>query len=151
MMLRYSSDDIPDLTPGVDRYPASQQPILRRGLSLEFVGVGVSADATGVSVWVPQSYADGFLVKVENDGGEAGEPATGTFPAVDCSFTYTVKDLAGVVLAEEVSPERARYPGTTYIAGADGDQSEYGWAAYDAEGDLLLLQAYGEIEQTTAC
>ena len=80
-----------------------------------------------------------FAVKVAKDGGSAGGPAE------DCSFTYTVKDLAGVTLAEEQTPQRPRFPHTEYNPPADDSP---GVAYYDENGDLQLLEAVEEVPKT---
>jgi len=61
-----------------------------------------------------------FPVLVTKDGGQAGDADT------DCSFTYTVKDLAGVELATAVSPQCGRLPKTEYVeSGADSPAVAY--------------------------
>jgi len=148
---RYVTHRIPVLQPGVDRYPASQQDVLRDALSRATGGQGVSSDALGTEIWGGH-HDHTFMVKVEKDGGNAGSAASGTIAAVNCSFTYTVKDLADeTTLGTEITPERPRYPGTTYLEAGSGGRSDYGVAAYDADGDLILLHCEGEIEDTDTC
>lgn len=141
---RWGGKGIPDLQAGVDRYPASQQPVLRETVNRDFGGSQVRADGQGIIVWRKKGAPGVFVVKVASDGGDAGGVGT------DCSLTYTVTDLSGRVLGTGVSPEQSRYPETTYLpAGADG-RSFYGIAGYDENGNLLLLKI-DEIADATTC
>lgn len=66
-----------------------------------------------------------FGVTVAKDGGVAGSPVVGTAAAVDCTWTYSVYDLAGFQVGSEITPERSRFPGTIYgEAGAGGRSAE---------------------------
>ncbi len=112
--------------------------------------LGRTDDEPPTSVWYiksPVGYGQAFTVKLVNDGGDAGDDEN------DCTLTYTVKDLDGNVLLEEATPERKRYPKTTYIAATE---DSYGWACYrigegGTPGALVLLDAIEEIEATEAC
>lgn len=102
----------------------------------------------------------GFDVLVTKDAGDAGSDSA------ECTYTYTVKALDDSTtlrkntagdLATGMTPERPRYhyveywyAGETRTAPAVAT-SRYGLAAYDADGDLHLLVAYGEIDKDTAC
>lgn len=86
-----------------------------------------------------------MLVKVEKDGGDAGDAST------TCTFTYTVKTLGDDTLEEEVTPEQARYENCAYLEAGAGDRSEYAIAAKNEDNDLILLWVPGEIPDTTAC
>ena len=99
----------------------------------------------GLPIWVFGGGGAAFPVQVYQDGGAAGAPDPG---GSNCSWTYTVKDLSGNTLGEDVAPQRARYPKTVYIEAPD---ASYGLAAYAANGDLLLLVCFGEIEDTDVC
>lgn len=103
-----------------------------------------------------------FGVTVVKDGGVAGSPAVGTVPAVNCSWTYTVSDLAGYELDTGVSPEQARYPGFIYLEAGAGGRSAYGLAVWTtgtpplgtipgSEGTLVLMYLPGERPDATVC
>lgn len=103
-----------------------------------------------------------FLVTVSKDGGVAGSPAVGTAAAVDCTWTYSVYDMAGFKVGELITPEHSRYPGAVYLEAGTGGRSEYGIAAWDTgsaplgtdpgwAGELLLLHLPGEIQSTDTC
>ena len=80
-----------------------------------------------------------FPVLVTKDGGEAGDADT------NCSFTYTVQDIAGVELGTTVSPQCRRLPKTEYTEpAADSPAVAY----FDASGDLQLYHVAGEIPVT---
>jgi len=80
-----------------------------------------------------------FPVLVTKDGGVAGDADT------DCSFTYTVKDLAGVELGTALSPQSGRLPKTEYTEpGADSPAVAY----FDTSGDMQLYHVAGEIPVT---
>ena len=80
-----------------------------------------------------------FPVLVTKDGGEAGDADT------DCSFTYTVNDLAGFELETGLSPECGRLPKTEYAEpGADSPAVAY----HDASGSLHLYHVAGEVPVT---
>ena len=84
------------------------------------------------------------LVKVTKDGGAAGS-------AVDsCTFTYTVKDLAGNQLATEQTPARPRMPLVAYLAGGEDGRTAYAMAARDGT-TLVLLYVLGEIPDAGDC
>jgi len=80
-----------------------------------------------------------FPVLVTKDGGEAGDADT------NCSFTYTVNDLAGFELETSLSPEYGRVPKTEYTEpGADSPAVAY----RDASGSLHLYHVAGEVPVT---
>jgi len=81
-----------------------------------------------------------FGVKVTKDGGSAGNKTT------QCSFTYTVKDLAGNTLATAKSPSRPRPLKGAMDPPAD---NSYGLAFYD--GSTLVLWDAGETLDVEAC
>jgi hypothetical protein len=95
-----------------------------------------------VAIGVPDSPAGVFPVKVTHDGGTAGSAVA------TCSFTYIVKDLAGVELDTALTPAQARLPNCEY---AEPAADSYGLACYSAAGALVLLQAYQEIPLTDTC
>lgn len=84
---------------------------------------------------------DLFAVTCTIDGGSAGSAST------TCSFTYTVTDLHGVVIGEDMSPEQRRYPNVPYTTTPNDTP---GLAYYDAAGDLHLWSA-NELAQTEEC
>ncbi|MBN2585013.1 MAG: hypothetical protein JXL80_18270 [Planctomycetes bacterium] len=80
-----------------------------------------------------------FPVLVTKDGGSAGDADT------DCSFTYTVKDLAGFELETALAPECGRLPKTEYSEpSADSPAVAY----RDSAGDLHLYHVAGELPVT---
>ena len=80
-----------------------------------------------------------FPVLVTKHGGQAGDADT------DCSFTYTVNDLAGFELDTGLSPKCGRLPKTEYAEpGADSPAVAY----RDAAGDLYLYHVAGEVPVT---
>ncbi len=83
-----------------------------------------------------------FIVKVQQDGGVAGDDAT------NCTFTYEVFDLTGDSLEAGVEPQMARYPLCTYTKAPD---DSYGLAAYNEDDELLLLIAFEEIAGESVC
>lgn len=85
-----------------------------------------------------------LLVTVEKDGGVGG--GTG----VNCSWTYTVINDGGVEIAIGVTPQRARIAAVTYLEGAAGGRSSYGFARY-VGGSLVLLDVFGEVLDPTVC
>jgi hypothetical protein len=100
--------------------------------------------------WFSRSLDATFAVILTKDGGVAGGPAA------ECTYTYTVKNLAETVtLGTGLTPQRARAHFTEYwYAGATATQgltSRYGLACRAANDDLVLLVAYGEIEKDTPC
>lgn len=84
-----------------------------------------------------------FPVKVVKDGGVAGSPTT------TCTFTYTLKDLAGTTIkknpagdnATSMTPLRPRYANCEYDQPAD---DSYGKAFFDASGNLQLYECVQE-------
>lgn len=76
-----------------------------------------------------------FPVLVTKDAGSAG-----TY-AADCSFTYTVTDIAGNSLGTGMTPIKPRITGTPYSQPADGS---YGMGFYDDAGDFQLYEAVEE-------
>ncbi|MBE3133087.1 MAG: hypothetical protein IMZ55_06415 [Acidobacteria bacterium] len=91
-----------------------------------------------------------FTVKVEKDGGVAGDDAT------ECSYTYTVKDLSGNTLDTTVTPETPRLHYTAYWYAGETRTlpnvatSVYGLACWDG-ATLVLLQCFGEVAKDDAC
>jgi len=80
-----------------------------------------------------------FPVLVTKDGGEAGDADT------DCSFTYTVNDLASFELDTALTPECSRLPKTEYAEpGADSPAVAY----RNASGSLHLYHVAGEVPVT---
>ena len=80
-----------------------------------------------------------FPVTVTKDGGEAGDAST------DCSFTYTVKDLASFELETALTPECGRLPKTEYAEpGADSPAV----ADRDTSGSPHLYHVAGEVPVT---
>jgi len=120
-------------------------------------GTGEKWALVKLSIPTAEPEVGPFVVKVEMDGGYAGSESE------DCSYTYTVKSLAGDVLGTQKTPEAARYPLTEYwYGGEDADHSDYGLACYDDESSdsgsasgsddcLVLLVAYGEKAKVTDC
>ncbi len=99
-----------------------------------------------------------FRGRVEKDGGQAGGAAA------NCTWTYTVKDLAGNTLrhaegslATGLTPQKARYCLMEYwYAGEDrgeagGATSTYCTYCRDSAGNVVLLEALGEIDKDTEC
>jgi hypothetical protein len=90
------------------------------------------------------------LVKVTKDGGVSGDAAT------ECTWTYTVKDLAGNTLGTTMTPQVPRLHFTAYWYAGETRTlpnvatSIYGLAAMDG-GTTLLLQCFGEIGKDDAC
>ena len=84
-----------------------------------------------------------MVVQVYKDG----PGVAGASPDTNCSWKYTIKDLAGKTLAEELAPQRARYAATAYTYAPD---DSYGLAIYTG-GDWVLLVAFEEIEDTSVC
>lgn len=147
-------DALRDLIAGVSRFPAHYIPIIRDALKREARGSGVMFSEEETLICPPSltvaAAAGAFVVKVEKDGGDAGSAASGTIPAVNCSFTYTVTALDDTELGTLVSPEQSRYPGTIYLEAGTGGRSEYALAGYD-EDDNLLLMTVDEIADTSVC
>lgn len=83
-----------------------------------------------------------FAVKVTKDGGDAGSEDA------DCTFTYTVKDLAGNELGTAMTPKRPRF---THVEYAQPATDSPGLAYYDDQGDLQLYEAVEEIPETDVC
>lgn len=81
------------------------------------------------------------VVTVEKDGGVAGSAST------NCTWTYTIKDLAGTELDTLLSPHRPRYANTIYTQAPD---DSYGLAA-NIGGAWVLMVAWQETEQTSVC
>jgi hypothetical protein len=99
-------------------------------------GTGLKWAVVHVSGAAPPAL---FPVLVAKDGGGAGDAST------DCSFTYTVKDLAGFELETALSPECGRLPKTEYAEpGADSAAVAY----RDASGGLHLYHVAGEVPVT---
>lgn len=82
-----------------------------------------------------------FAVRCTIDGGSAGSAMA------TCSFTYTVKDLAGVVIGTSLTPELRRFSEVPYTTTPDDSPGE---AYYDEEGDLKLFNA-NELPQVEEC
>lgn len=92
-----------------------------------------------------------FVVKVTKDGSGVSGSAS-----ADCTYTYTVKDLAGVTLGAALTPQTPRlhyvaywYAGETRTAPAVAT-SIYGLACWDAD-TLVLLHCFGEIAKDDPC
>lgn len=81
------------------------------------------------------------VVTVYKDGGAAGSAST------SCTWTYTIKNLAGSTLDTLLSPHRPRFTNTIYTQAPDGS---YGLAV-KITGGWVLLVALQEIEQTDTC
>ena len=91
----------------------------------------------------PGAMADNLIVvKVAKDGGVSGGAAA------NCTWTYTVTDLAGNELGTGLTPEVPRLTNVEYEY-AD-ENSDYGLAAWDGT-TLVLLVAFGECPKETAC
>ncbi|MBN2581475.1 MAG: hypothetical protein JXL80_00295 [Planctomycetes bacterium] len=99
-------------------------------------GTGLKWAVVHVAGAVPPAL---FPVTVTKDGGEAGDAGT------DCSFTYTVKDLAGFELETALSPECGRLPKTEY---AEVSAESAAVAYRDASGGLHLYHVAGEVPVT---
>jgi len=83
-----------------------------------------------------------FAAKVTKDGGSAGSKDA------DCTFTYTVKDLAGNELGTTLTPKRPRF---THVEYAQPSADSPGLAYYDDQGALQLYDAVEEIPETDTC
>lgn len=81
------------------------------------------------------------IVTVEKDGGVAGSPST------NCTFTYTITDLAGTELATGLTPHRSRHADCIYTQAPNGSR---GWAEW-VDGAWVLLVAFQEIENSGDC
>lgn len=131
--------------PHLTRPSASQHNTMRALLRrVDSVGLGYQ-DNLGFMIRSQQQRRRRVeLVKVSNDGGAAGSDAA------NCTYTYTISNLADVEQATGLTPQMARYPLTAYLAAAAGGRSEYGLAAF-VQGSWILLIAYGEIADTSTC
>lgn len=83
-----------------------------------------------------------FAVKVTQTAGSAGSKTT------QCSFTYTVKDLAGTTLGTGMSPLKRRPSVGKMTAGA---ADTIGLAYYDTDGTTLKLYDANEVNSVGAC
>ena len=83
-----------------------------------------------------------FAVKVTKDGGSAGSKDA------DCTFTYTVTDLAGNELGTTLAPKRPRFSHVEYAQPAADSP---GLAYWDDQGDLQFYEAVEEIPKTDTC
>jgi hypothetical protein len=91
-----------------------------------------------------KAAAHGFFpVLVTQTGGSAGSQV----PPVDCSFVYTVKDLAGTTLGTGMSPVKRRDQRTQYEA-PPADTPGVGY--YQADGAFRLWDANERIA-TAVC
>jgi hypothetical protein len=100
----------------------------------------VERDSTVGAEWLPKAAARVIVVLVEKDGGADG---TATNSA---SWTYTIRNLAGITIAEDVEQTRPRPNGMmTVQAGSNG----YGIAF--RSGTNTLLWDAGEVPTTTTC
>lgn len=99
-------------------------------------------DKNGVRrCWIQQSLPSGtFLVKVVKDGGSAGDATTAA------TWTYTVKDVEGDTLGEDLTLQGGRAAGLIAYA----PDNSYGLAAYDGT-TLVLLEVYRELPDTGEC
>lgn len=76
-----------------------------------------------------------FAVLVTQTGGSTGGSA-GSNTTTTCTFTYTVKDLYGVVIGTNMAPQKRFQPDTPYLAGGTDIP---GTAYYDQDGVLQLF------------
>lgn len=85
-----------------------------------------------------------FLVKVTTDGGAAGDVST------PCTWTYAVTTMSGArTILTGATPLRARTAVGAYTYAPDASR---GLACWDsAEGEYVLLDAYGEVPVAEAC
>ena len=77
-----------------------------------------------------------FACKVDKDGGEAGSCSG------NCSFTYTVKDLANSILGSGLTPKQKRISNLQYATPPSGAM---GIAYYDGANNLNLYCVADEI------
>jgi hypothetical protein len=122
--------------------------------------MGIITDSIGpVYDRAPQASPAGILrpgvvliVVVAKDGGVAGDETT------DCSWTYTVKDMAGTTMpknaagdaAEDIEPVKPRLTHVQYTYAGDGTTT-YALACYDGSGNLVLLDCLGEVPVQIDC
>lgn len=149
--------------PHPEDIPEISDEIFDEAMKLTGDGVEVESRSDGATVTVPPpqphilgivgSGTDGaFPVLLTQDGGAAGGAAA------ECTYTYTVLLLDDATeLDTGVTPQRPRlhfiaywYAGETRTL-PNVATSRYGLAAHDADGTLLLLDAFGEIAKTTVC
>jgi hypothetical protein len=88
-----------------------------------------------------------FLVWLTQDGGTSGGGGT------SCSWTYTVSDPSNTSVplkqdfsgtpATSMTPAKARTANDAYFSGG----SNYGWAIRNEYGQMILLEALGEVIQ----
>lgn len=88
-----------------------------------------------------RAAGEAFGVTCTIDGGAAGSASA------TCTYTYTVKDLYGVIIGQELTPEKRRFPEVPYTTTPDDSP---GIAYYDEEGDLQLFDA-NELPQVEEC
>lgn len=81
-----------------------------------------------------------FVCKVTQSGGSAGSCAG------DCSFTYTVKDLAGNTIKTSAVPMLKRISQVAYNTPS---ANSYGLAYYDGANVPQLICALEEVPKTT--
>lgn len=118
----------------------------RIGRAVQWVErVGKAEDAAGYGT----AWVDGptpFLVLVQCDGGD--DAADNTSAA---TYTYSLfnvyDDSLTSPIATALTPEKARWNGFMVAA----DDGTYGLAVRDANGDIILLEAYGEARRTQPC
>lgn len=82
-----------------------------------------------------------LLGKLTASAGAAGDEDN------DCTFTYTLADLAGNQLATGLTPKRPRFPKTTYTAAPVDSYATY---AHDGTA-FVLLDAIEEWPQSHDC
>ncbi len=97
--------------------------------AVESLGDPYAGKRPGVVRNPPQQL---FAVLVSIDGGSAGS-ITET-----CSWTYTVETDAGVVLGNELSPQKCRLPNVPYVETPD---ESWGAGFYDKSGEFVLWDA----------
>lgn len=85
-----------------------------------------------------------IVVTVAKTAGVSGNAAT------QCSYVYTVTDLAGNQCGTEMTPEQARTDVGAYYYAGEGDRSDLGLAMKVA-GVWKLLVAFGEVPKTSVC
>jgi len=97
------------------------------------------------------------VLLTKDDGVPGGDPDG---DGADCTYTYTIKTLDDATIyntkrdgsgatAENITPQKARIAGTPYTYAGETYNgvatSRYGIITYDDDGNLLLLEALGEI------
>lgn len=116
----------------------------------EFNGVGITNDLRRLSMrpngrrpprrGSPLNIEALIPCFVTTDGGSTGDIDT------NCSFTYTAVDRDGNILGTLLTPACKRQPGTPYTVSPAG---YYALGMRDADGNFVLLVAFGEYMTTT--